>query len=264
MTSPLSPHTWSSWSYDSSGRKNKAKRPIDILIGCPIQQRDWIIDDWFWYVMAACKVADLKPGFIFVMDPKEEPLNSMIHNLCRLNNVDLWVGEVVEEDRTDERDWNVIRYEKMVELRNALLQGVRDVAPPLFLSLDSDILLAPDALKSMVENLSHDEWDAIGGKTYMTHTGKEYPSYGILNDGFGMIRRQEADGVFEVDVIMAIKLMKPKAYAVDYKVDVQGEDIGWSRNCKDACLKLRWDGTYASKHVMRKDDKDKIDVRVGY
>lgn len=213
--------------------------------------------------MASCKIAGLKPAFIFVMDPNEQPLFEMIQNQCKLNNVDLYVGEVTEEQREDKRDWHGERYHKMVALRNILLEGVRNVAPPLFLSLDSDILLNSEALKSLCLNF-RDEWAAIGGKTYMSHTGREYPSYGILNQVNGFIRRKEADGCWPVDVIMAIKLMKPEAYAIDYVFDSQGEDIGWSKECKKAGLKLGWDGTHCSKHVMRKDDLEKVDARVGY
>jgi hypothetical protein len=58
--------------------------------------------------------------------------------------------------------------------------------------------------------------------------------------------------------------MKPEAYNIDYKVADQGEDIGWSQNCKQARLKLLWDGSHASKHVMRRKDLENVDVRVGY
>jgi hypothetical protein len=157
--------------------------------------------------MAACRKAGLKPGFIFVMDPEEEPLNTMIHNLCKINNVDLWIGNMREEPREDKREWNSIRYEKMVMLRNYLLQGVRRVAPPLFLSLDSDILLNADALVSMSANLAEKpEYAAVGGKAYMTHTGTQYPSFGQFRHANSM-HRHESSGTFKVDVIMAIKLM---------------------------------------------------------
>lgn len=216
---------------------------------------------WFWHCLVACKVAGLKPGFLFVMDPSEEPLATMIRDLAQINGVDVWVAGIQEEVREDKREWNAFRYEKMVNLRNVLLDAVRRLSPPLFLSLDSDILLHADSIESMVEKL--EDFDAIGGKAYMTSIGTSHPSYGMLQAD-NMLRRQDADYVITVDVIMAIKLMTPSAYAVDYRWASQGEDIGWSQACGEKQLKFRWDGTVVNKHVMRREELERVDVRAGY
>lgn len=247
--------------YEKAAR-GKQLEDIDILVGCPIQKREWIFSDWHWAVMTSCHAAGLNPGFIFVIDPNEEPLNTIIHNLAKINNNRLWIVPVEEKAREDIRDWNEQRYKRMVELRNLLLKHVRTISPPLFLSLDSDIILHPDTVTSMMANLT-EEYAAIGGKAYMTHIGQYHPSYGRLSN-HGNLQRPDSQGVFKVDVIMAIKLMKPEAYNIDYKFDSMGEDIGFSKNCKEAGLRLCWDGTIANKHVMRKEDIDRIDPRVGY
>lgn len=249
------------YSY-SANYKKTLKKDINLLVGCPIQKRDWIIAEWFSHVMAATKQANRIPGFIFVLDPNEEPLNTMIHNLCKINNVDLWTIPIQENDRDDVRDWNHIRFMRMVYLRNCLLEGVRHISPPLFLSLDSDILIHQYCIKSLIEKFS-EEYSAIGGKAYMTHMGKHYPSYGMLLDQ-GNLYRQDSEGVFKVDVIMAIKMMKPEAYNIDYSFDAIGEDIGFSKNCSKSGLRLMWDGTITNKHVMRKIDLGKIDDRCGF
>lgn len=251
------------YTYDKSGRKGTEPEPIDILIGCPIQKREWIIAEWVRHVMSATKKAGLKPGFLFVMDPNEEPLSTMVHNQAMIKNVDLWVVEVEEAERADSRVWNSIRYERMVELRNLLLGAVREINPPLFLSLDSDILLHQDSLASMVHVLHDNDAGAVGGKAYMSHTGRTYPSYGRI--GYqNNLQRTDSEGVLKVDVLMAIKLMTPAAFNVDYTYDGHGEDIGWSKACKEAGLSLYWDGTITNKHVMRPQDLTRIDVRAGF
>lgn len=254
-------YEWKVYDFDH-GFKHGTKAKVDILIGCPIQKREWIIDKWFWHVMAACKIAGLRPGFIFVLDTQEEPLNTMIMNQAKLHNATLILCDIPEEPREDKRTWNSIRYHRMAYLRNLLLEGVRDFGPDFFLSLDSDILLHEQTIKSLVENIG--DYDAIGGKAYMTHTGTNFPSFGLINNLNKMIRRYDVDGVIKVDVIMAIKLMKPSAYSISYSYDPQGEDIGFSRNCVEAGLKLAWDGTYGNKHVMRKQDLESFDSRVGF
>lgn len=248
---------------DRSGRKGSAPKPIDVLIGCPIQKREWIVSEWFWHAIAACKVADVKPGFLFVMDITEEPLFTMVKNLSEINGVDLWVVPVDEVQREDKRDWSHIRFERMVELRNTLLGAVRSLAPPLFLSLDSDMLLHEDAIKVMIDTLNTQEADAVGGKSYLSHTGRAHPTYGKMGYQNNM-QRPDSEGTFKVDVLMAIKLMTPAAYAVDYGFHAYGEDIGWSLACKELGLQLWWNGSVCSKHVMRRADLDKIDVRAGF
>lgn len=130
------------------------------MIGCPVQKREWIIDKWFWHVNKACVQVGVKPAFIFVMDESDEPMNSIIHNCCEIYGSDLYVCSIDEVDREDKRIWNNIRFERMSVLRNILLDGVRKVSPPHFLSLDSDILIHLDGIKTMLNNIG--EWDAIG------------------------------------------------------------------------------------------------------
>lgn len=251
------------FSNDKTGRKGSPPEPIDILIGCPIQKREWIISEWFWHCVAACKMADVKPAFLFVMDVSEEPLFTMVKNLAEINGFDLYVVPVDEVERDDKRDWSHVRFERMVELRNILLGAVRSIEPPVFLSLDSDILLHSDTIVDLLGTLEATEASAVGGKTYLSHTGRMHPTYGMI--GYqNNLQRQDSDGTFKVDVLMAIKLMGPAAYNVDYAFDSHGEDIGWSKNCKAAGLKLWWNGTHCSKHVMRPQDLDKIDIRAGF
>jgi hypothetical protein len=160
----------------------------------------------------------------------------------------------------DVRDWRPERYRQMVELRNLLLGAVRDQAPDVFLSLDSDILLHADQLTLMFETLQG--YDAVGGRCYMTTAGTRFPSWGRLYNG--MLQRYDATGTFQVDVIMAIKLMSPAAYHVDYTFDLQGEDVGWSRNAVSAGLRLGWDGRVAAKHVLAPHLLTARDARVGF
>lgn len=258
----LPTYSWREWPYGASDRKDRTKKlPIDILVGCPIQKREWIIKEWFWHAIVSCKNAGLTPAFIFVMDSSEEPLNTMIHNLAQTHKVDLFICDVEEIEREDHRMWNKIRYERMVELRNILLDGVRNVNPPLFLSLDSDILIHKDAVDSMLKNING--FEAIGSKVFMTRIGRHYPSYAMLGRTRNLIR-PDSSSCFKVDVIMGLKLMKPEAYNVNYEFASQGEDIGWSLACKENKVRLAWDGSVTSKHVMRKQDLEKVDVRAGY
>lgn len=229
---------------------------MNLIIGCPVSHREWILPTWFDHVERAATVAGLEPEFLFVCHPAD-PSRQCIEQSAP--------GPVTFLDASfhrgvDQRQWNPQRYTQMVELRNQLLAGVREPAPDLFLSLDSDILLHPDQLKLMIECL--DRFDAVGGRCYMTPTGDRFPSWGRLVAG--RLQRFDAAGTFPVDVIMACKLMTPPAYAVDYAFDLQGEDIGWSRNATTAGLRLGWDGRAIAKHVLAPHLLTPRDPRVGF
>jgi hypothetical protein len=230
---------------------------MSILVGCPVYKRGWVLPRWFEHVDKACAVAGVEPEFAFVVDPRDDETMDAITEYPGVGYV--W-GREEDEPHPDERKWNTARWHWMVELRNDLLAIARAVQPDFFLSVDSDILLHPDALKNMLETA--EQADAVGGKVYMTPLGRQFPSYATLKTGG--LKREESSDVFRTEIIMALKLMKPAAYNVDYAFHEQGEDIGWSLACKEAGLVLKWDGRVASKHVMSPELLDVVDQRVGF
>lgn len=236
---------------------------MDLLIGAPVCRREWIIDQWYAHTLRSCAYADIKPEFLMVVDPRD-PTFSAMEKLCRASGHNLR-SVFVEESRTaDVRDWKPDRYRRMVYLRNKLLRGVQRLNPTYFLSLDTDMLLATEAVHALIETQREREWDAVGGKAYMTRRGRYAPSYAMFKQNSAAIRRPETSSIMKVDAIMAIKLMTKPAYSVPYEFDTKGEDIGWSRACKRERLVLGWNGEVVNKHVMDREMLDSVDSRVGF
>lgn len=232
-----------------------------IMVGCPVHYRGWILDEWYEHLMNAADGFEVE--FAFVASCGDQDSFDRIKQWAPAPAM-FWV---TDEPRIAQRAWGASRYEHMVYLRNKLLGLVRAAAPPLFLSLDSDILLHPGALPGMVDTLetfaNNDCW-AVGGKTWMTPTGVTCPSYGFWSDPYQRqlgIKRFDAEDQRLVDVLMGIKLMTPQAYNVDYSTHSWGEDLGWSANVQDAGGKMWWDGRYASKHIMSPEMLDREDER---
>lgn len=230
-----------------------------LIVGCPLSHRGWIIRQWFEHVSDACKTAGVESDevrFIFIGDTTAD--------LPMWDYVRLYNSEIIHVDEargTDTRTWNWSRYETMSMLRNRLLTAVRDAEPDMFLSLDSDILLDHLALLDGMVLLNQHRYDAVGLGTYMTRKGTACPNHGIFTRE-GQIRRSDWRGHGLVDVIMAAKLMLPRAYKVDYAPSRLGEDIGWSKNAADAALQLGWDGRNMSRHVMDPSALSAVDPRV--
>lgn len=233
-----------------------------LMVGCPVWKREWIMPRWFDHVEEACLNAAVVPHYVFVTDTfKDDTAPLLIQEAGRRGRCyDLIHHE--QRDRQDRRDWSPKRFEVMVELRNLLLERVRRYEPGFFLSVDSDILLHPQALTSMLEETHR--FDAIGGKCYMGG-GRSLPNCGNVDVNGALKNRTDGDGAcFKTSVIMALKLMQPAAYKVDYEHHHKGEDIGWSLACRAQGVTLGWDAKVCSKHVMKKEQLDKVDKRCGY
>ena len=228
----------------------------DIIVGCPVAHRDWILPYWFEAVEVACDTAGLKPTYAFVLDERD-PCVEIIAN----HTDDAVLTHLPAHLGADTRRWNTSRYTYMANARNQLLGLVRRETPDRFLSLDSDILVHPELLTHLVADLG--EFDAVGGRCYMTETGVKFPSWARISRS-GSLQRYDAAGRFAVGVIMAIKLMSPAAYHVDYQVDGQGEDVGWSKACRAKGLRLGWNGAVISKHCLNERMLYREDPRVGW
>ena len=190
---------------------------MKILIGCPVKAREWIIGSYIEYAYEAAKKVTDDFAFVFVAPEQDHATLQEIDRKSRELSVTSWVAFTTEETGEDRRVWNKARYEHMVYLRNTLLRQVREsqMKPDYFLSLDSDILVHPDQIKSLVDNIG--DYDAIGGKAHLSVTGNRNPTYGIIkrNHTDGSFRRSDHIGLMDVDIIMAIKLMTPKAFFID-------------------------------------------------
>lgn len=222
---------------------------MTLLIGCPVRRRAWILPMWFTNIEIACREAGISDyGFVFVADQADTETITCLATLYgnALQLLRFHMVYVDEPPRDDVREWSLLRYEHMTWLRNQLLAKVRDVGPDLFWSVDSDVLVHPQSLRGALEQL--ELFDAVGSKCYLSK-GKAAPNYGVWGSEGRMFRRDQSY-VLRADVLMAVKLMTPPAYNVDYEVHHRGEDIGWSKACRRAGLRFGWDGRFSSIHVM--------------
>lgn len=234
---------------------------MNIVVGCPIKNRAFVFPSWLEYVQAAFIEIGVRPQYVFEYGDSDDETLEMLQ-LFRYAPLDDVHEKYLQME--EQHDWIDERYIEMAEIRNNLLRKVRAIAPDYFLSLDSDILIAPGVLPNLLETIQTRDCEAVGGKLYMQSVGQFCPSYGIFQNQAGSFGRPDGEGVWPCDVIMAMKLMSPAAYNVDYVGHFQGEDVGWSHACRLARVKFYWDGRITSKHIMRPAMLDIIDERCGY
>ena len=232
---------------------------MKFLVGCPVSDRSWILDHWFDHVYTNFHDINAEPSFIFVVPEWDQKSIDILNRRC-----DPKIIFSGEPERKDERSWSNDRIQHLVKIRNLLLDGVREEDPDFFLSVDSDILLAKDAMSRMMKLLQihNDAW-AVGSKCFLSAASYAHPNMGwFINNG--KYRRENYDGIIRVDILMAIKLMTREAYNTSYSFHRNGEDLGWSENIKASGGTMYWDGSVTSKHIMKREMLDAVDRRVGF
>lgn len=217
------------------------------MVGCPVRDRAWVLPFWKKYLEQAIPDGvDLHLAFVADRGDTEtiDLINSWRDYPVTMAYSDLKYSPY-------DREWNEPRYGQMVDLRNQLLGIVREHEPDFFLSLDSDILLHPDAISSMLTLVGRA--DAIGGLTYLNPTDTRVVSAGSIRNGM-LDRSHIIKGeIYTIDVVMAIVMMCPQAYNIDYEPHAHGEDLGWSIAAKNAGLNLMFDGRVFNPHVWSRD-----------
>lgn len=235
-----------------------------ILVGAPVHQRAWVLPSWFGALRAQEGVADWAISFVFNYGESTDETIRALHEGVQSGG---WTYDLIVDDGDDhvaKRTWNVGRYETMVRLRNRLLDVVRAEEPDYYLSLDTDILLPPHGIRTLVEELEKSHLDGVSPLMYMTPRGVRYPNTMELDS----TQRVHVNGDLrtrQVPAAFAAKLMSPDLYRqVDYAVDKRGEDLGWAVNVAESGLRLGIVPQVKAKHIMEPWMLNEVDERVGW
>lgn len=207
------------------------------------------------------------PQFVFVVPMWDHETIDVINKYASPSP---WAApEIIKihEDPYDgRRVWNKRRYEHMVHIRNLLLRRVKQINPEFFWSLDSDVLPREDSLVEALRVFGNYDCSAVGMHLYLSMNGRKNSSKGQLANGrlYAELYETELENSYPADVVMASVLMGPRAYKVDYCLDDQGEDVGWSKACKEKDVRFMWAGKALCKHVYKPELLNEIDKRVGF
>lgn len=230
-----------------------------LLIGAPVCHREWIIERWLEQAAASAEAAGVEYSFV-LLGGMDDPTFEVVRELPQHNVACVYVDEPRGEDV---RDWNEVRIQRMVDLRNMLLRFVRLDAPDYFLSLDTDVLLHPDTIGNLIETQVEREWAAVGGYCYLSED-RGCPSYSNFPAAYVLHRPDLPREQQRCDILMAIILMTEKAWSIDYRFSVHGEDIGHSVAMRSAQLAVGCDARVINKHIMERWQLETIDERCGW
>jgi hypothetical protein len=226
----------------------------NITIGCPIFKRDWILPHYFKF-LAEQNYPKNRMKFIFNIEDRTTDL--LIDILMEKHGFPNYRKIYGDHDlSTQRRTWGEPKYRMMANLRNELLEKVETI---YYFSLDSDILLIdPETINKLLKNLENPEIDACSIRIYNSENNRITNTMSWIN---GSDRAQRIGysnyDLFPVDITGAAIMMTRKVLDMtlengfpEYKCHPQGEDLGWSLNCRDAHYKLWQDTRIYASHMM--------------
>jgi hypothetical protein len=231
-----------------------------IVVGAPVHQRGWILREWFDALAAQTYGSD---NLIVLLnygqsdDDTLQIINDQMED-GRFRSVITLVDKFA--DHRPDRAWNEERYATMVRLRNDLLTKVREIQPDYYLSCDTDMLLPPDCIDQLVNDIG--DFEAIAPLTHMTPQGRCPNAFGLDGQRMNLVNVHQVERMFAV---FGTVLMTPTMYQqTEYAVHRQGEDIGWAVSAWGKHLDMAIDPHIMVKHVMNQQMLGEVDIRVGF
>ena len=233
---------------------------MKLILGCPMYKRSWILHHWIKSIISqSIPINDI--GFIFEVSPDDTPTIQALESWKKFDKRIPYFEIKIREDiphfehENNGRQWSMSKYLNMVSLRNSLLESVRKVEPEYYFSLDSDILLTnTNTIELLIAHIKSGA-DAVSPLMFMTPFGTMYPSVmdwrlDVPTKAFRK-EKYELGHYFQSDVIMAAKMMSKDVYNnINYTLHEQGEDVGWSLECKRAGFKLYSASYIYAPHIM--------------
>lgn len=231
-----------------------------ICVGAPVHARGWILQQWFDALAAQTYPATDIDVVLNYGHSEDDTLNIITAEMGRGRFHDVKIILDGEQDHQEHRAWNEERYATMARLRNALLHRVRAEKPDYYLSCDTDMLLPPEAIETLLAELQAGEYGAVGPLTHMTPTGICPNAFDLTGNRWQMSGGQQE----RVFAVFGVVLMGPTAYAQDYGVHRQGEDVYWATQCWQALVPMAIVPKVKVKHVMNPAMLDPVDPRIGF
>lgn len=245
----------------SDGKSNPStptNPPGTVLVGCPVFERDWVLGRWFDHLESW----PLELGFVFAYTPGSDSTLDIIQSRAP----DATIIVVEDGDHSVERNWGKrSRLETLADMRNEILRTVRVLGPDFYLSLDSDVLVAPwEESHTLFNSVRRGgEFDAISPLAYLG-AGDVSNAFHWRGDHLTRLDKAKRYGVPQpVGVLCAAILMNPAAYNTgSYSYDMLGEDIAWARSVRRGPVRLGFDSSVVFDHVMSQEQLHVNDARV--
>lgn len=225
---------------------------MNLTIGCPVYNREWILPTWFDCLYAQEDVNLSEVNLVFGYTQGED---RTLDYICEQekNFKHICIVDCNDLPAFDNRD--PARFFPLVEIRNRIIDALLATDTDMYFSYDSDIIIQPDCLKTLIA----DDKDIVGPWMDIVPPG------GIPNcasrigatTAFRRIKPYDRNypigSVYRVDTVFAVFLMKRKVFEnCRYYWHTGGEDFGWALDVAAKGYESWIDGTTIATHIYHK------------
>jgi hypothetical protein len=214
----------------------------------PVMERGWILPEWFNAVEAQGVDAEIICVYTHSVDDTEQILVAHGSTLLYDDRPGRSVNEI------DAHVWGAhTTYEYITSLRNGLLEEAMRMGADHFFSLDSDIILSPGALKSLLDYMNDGHPGVVSPSVNMA-PGQVCPNTMNWVDKTipGMANREIPPVTGRVDVIMAAMLLDSWGMECRWQAHGQGEDVGFCLDAEAKQVPRWWVQEIQCEHRMRR------------
>jgi hypothetical protein len=218
-----------------------------ILVAAPFKDRAWAVPYWYDGILAQ----EIDVTVLALLSASEDETETALKE----RNV-----VIVNDERPGRKaievaghHWGSIEtYHYMATLRNQLL----DIADgyDYFFSLDSDIVLPPGVLKTMLRAIK--QYPGVHAPAVnMAINGVAWNTMSWVNPHVPSLahRTQKHPSGGKVDVVMAAMLLDAEAIEVcSWAQHSQGEDVGFCLTAEQHGVKRYWHDNLRCEHMMRR------------
>lgn len=230
-----------------------------IIIGCPVQNRDWILP---YYLDHIYKLDYDKKEIILVFlvnDSLDNTLNILLdfqrkheseYNGIIINNA---IYGLKPDDRNKGR--NSQSFHQFTVVRNRWIEIIKGINADWVFSIDSDILVPSNSLKKLISNNKDICSMLVNNSLHRMGFGKDCFNImklgGLSKDKYAHIMEFELNSLFQVDVTGAAYLIRKNVFNnTTYQYHNQGEDIGFCRNARMNGYEIWCDSSLYANHIM--------------
>ncbi len=222
-----------------------------VLIGCPVRNRGWILP----YYLEGLKGLDYPDEDIIycfiVNNSTDDTLEILQHFQSRTSSLVKIINCDLLTSSNHRRGY--YNFFHLAILRNILLEEFLKSGAAYLLSVDSDIVLPPYALQSLIDA----DLDIISALVCNGHEIGDLKRYNILNrksnGRYEYVTEFPTDRIFEVDCTGAAYLIKREVIAkhqVRYSANKGAEDIGFCETAQAKGIKIWCNPAVKGHHEM--------------